>query len=287
MHGLAVGVLAMMAVLALTGPAADAARSSGCADPGSPTLARPLETSAGQLMLSDGTGFFPPELTQAFLQVADPLHPEMAAAAAGVRDVIAAKYGDQLAIRGRAHELEAIGASQVSDRDSAMARLIVIDGDVSVPGEPSVYAIGGARTLYLHWTTAIDDVRGLLDLPEFETVGRAAPSSTAAVAAVCGDEEPGIGRRTSAKLSMTCGTQPKRFRLLRWPTPRPVSAHRCPLRSPRSFWPLAVSSHTDATSSLVSGVPNRSLHRSAPSRSTAAATNHPTRRMTRARTGGT
>lgn len=143
---------------------------------------RPLASNGGHLLTRDGTGFFTEEL------------PSIA-----VRSAIEITEIDQ-ATAAVLHELsDFYAASDVaveSDSSPSAARVVLIDGDIAVPGEPTVFTIGGVQTLYLHWTTAESDLAELLEVPSFRTLsnvadtgcGRTAPPPAPPLAIA--DEEP-------------------------------------------------------------------------------------------------
>ena len=65
------------------------------------------------------------------------------------------------------------GVEVFVDLPGKSTRAVIIDGDIAVPGQPSVFDVGGVPTLYLHWTSAEIDIEQLLDTPAFKTLSAA------------------------------------------------------------------------------------------------------------------
>jgi hypothetical protein len=89
------------------------------------------------------------------------------------------------------------------------SRAVVLDGDISVPGHPMVFTVGGVQTLYLHWTTAEADITRLLDVPSFQTLPLRAESTTCVrhVPPAAGAVQPGDGASDdSAQNTTATGT---------------------------------------------------------------------------------
>lgn len=125
-----------------------------------------------RLLVRDGAGFFSLEDRDAIaIRPSDARQEAFVQATEAVRHAIVDFYERS----GRAVHLDVVNPN----------RAIVIDGDIAVPGHPTVFTVGGAETLYLHWTTAASDVAVLLDVPSFEAITSGqSPSAECGLAAV-------------------------------------------------------------------------------------------------------
>ena len=127
---------------------------------------RPLASNGGHLLTRDGTGFFTDDLSTMAVRSATNVS-DLAQAAEAVADELTSFYS----------------ATDVAVRQGGStpaSRVVLIDGEIAVPGEPSVFIIGGVQTLYLHWSTATNDLAGLLDVPAFRTIFNTVDPATCA-----------------------------------------------------------------------------------------------------------
>lgn len=129
------------------------------ADPGR------LGAHSADLLPRDGSGFFNGEMASLAVRAADDRqeqYRDMAQQVATSLDTFFTNRGIPVSL---------------NTADSA-TRTVLIDGDVAVPGQPVVYAVGGTKILYLHWTTAEQDLSALLaDVASFEALTSSPPNT--------------------------------------------------------------------------------------------------------------
>ncbi len=117
----------------------------------------PLRSNGGYLLTRDGTGFFTGDISSVAVRSAASGHDSAATPTEAVVGALVDFYfGSKVEI--------------FANSPGKSTRAVVVDDEISVPGQPTVFTIGGVQTLYLHRTTADSDIARLLDIPSFKTL---------------------------------------------------------------------------------------------------------------------
>ena len=140
-----------------------------------------LMASGDHLLTRDGYGFFSADIDSIAVRGAG-FDPAVAATTEAIARSLADFYDTT--------DVDVI--TDLDEQTSEPARVVIIDGDIAVPGHPTVFNVGGVPTLYLHWTSGATEIVELLDVPEFASFAASATSDTCASSETAVAAVPGV-----------------------------------------------------------------------------------------------